>query len=54
MTKAGIALKQIASAIQHANPEQLFTMQDIYNIGRKFRIEQLGGCTPIKVILYEL
>ena len=54
MTKANISPKQIAISLRLADLNQIFTMQDIYNIRKVIRIEQLAGKTPIKVMLHEL
>jgi hypothetical protein len=54
MTKANILPKQIAISLRYVDPNQLFTMQDIYNIRKVIRIEQLAGKTPIEAMLYEL
>ena len=54
MTKANISPKQIAISLWLADPNQIFTMQDIYNIRKTIWIEQLAGKTPIEAMLHEL
>ena len=54
MTRAGIAPKQIASALSIESPDLIYTMQDIYNLYHKLRAELLEGWSPIEAMLHEL
>ena len=54
MTRAGIAPKQIASALSIESPDLIYTMQDIYNLHRELRAELLEGWSPIEAMLHEL
>jgi MULE transposase domain len=54
MSRAGITPKQIASVISQSYPEQIWKMQDIYNIRREIKAELLQERSPIEAILYQL
>ena len=54
MTKAGIAPKQIASAIAIDYPDLQWIMQDIYNLCHELKAELMRGKSSIEAMLYEL
>jgi MULE transposase domain/FAR1 DNA-binding domain len=54
MTRAGIMPKAIASTLSQTYPDQLWRMQDIYNLRRTLKAELLNGRSPIEAMLHEL
>lgn len=54
MTYTEITLKEIASSLSIEFPDQLWTMQDIYNLQHKLKSDQFGNCSPIEAMLYKL
>ena len=54
MTQAGVPPKAIASSLSIEFPDQLWTMQDIYNLRRQLKSELLGSRSPMEAMLHEL
>ena len=54
LSRAGVAPRFILNNLLEKDPNTLLTSQDILNLKKKVKKEQLAGRTPIKALIYEL